>query len=208
MWRAANRLGAATLRARRGAAKPPLPPLLFFTDPARTPNAAATIARLPRGAGVVYRAFGAVDAVRVGLALLAVARRRRLVFLVGADVALALRLGADGVHLPERDAHRPARHRRLPRKFLVTRAGHSLAAARQARRAGADAVVVSPVFASASPSAGRALGVRRFTGIVRAGGLPAYALGGIDRSTVPALAGSAAAGLAAVAGLGEAGGGR
>jgi len=38
-----------------------LPALLFFTDPARTPDPAADAANLPKGAAVVYRAFGAPE---------------------------------------------------------------------------------------------------------------------------------------------------
>ncbi|HET9185321.1 MAG TPA: hypothetical protein VFN82_04185, partial [Solirubrobacterales bacterium] len=44
-------------RARKG-----LPSLLFFTDPVRTPDAEALAERLPRGAAIVFRAFGAPDA--------------------------------------------------------------------------------------------------------------------------------------------------
>ena len=44
-----------------------LPRLFFFTDPIRTPDPARILTRLPRGAGVVYRAFGAADAVAQGV---------------------------------------------------------------------------------------------------------------------------------------------
>ncbi|MBS0360319.1 MAG: thiamine phosphate synthase, partial [Proteobacteria bacterium] len=86
-----------------------LPNLLFFTDPARTPDPEAIAERLPRGAGVVFRAFGAADAEARGRRLAEIARRRGLVLLVGADAALAGRIGADGVHLPERLATRTRR---------------------------------------------------------------------------------------------------
>ncbi len=68
----------------------------------------------------------------------------------------------------------------------------------RARRAGADAAFVSPVFASASPSAGRPLGALRFAELVRGARLPVYALGGIDAAAARRLARSGAAGLAAV----------
>jgi thiamine-phosphate pyrophosphorylase len=70
-----------------------------------------------------------------------------------------------------------------------------------ARRSGVDAVVISPVFASASPSAGRPLGVRRFAAMVREAGVPCYALGGVNASTVGALSKSGAAGIAAIGAL-------
>ena len=43
-----------------------LPPLLFFTDPERTPRPWETAARLPAGAAVVFRAFGRADALVLG----------------------------------------------------------------------------------------------------------------------------------------------
>jgi thiamine-phosphate pyrophosphorylase len=178
-----------------------LPRLLFFTDPVRTPDAEAAIAALPRGAGVVYRAFGAADAVAAGRRLVRAARRAGVLVLAGADAGLAARIGADGVHLPERLARRAGALRRARPGWLVTCAAHSAAAVVAARRAGADAVVVSPVFPSASPSAGRPLGPLRFAALVRGARRPVYALGGVNARTACRLAGSGAAGLAAVEAL-------
>ena len=175
-----------------------LPQLFFFTDPARVPDPEAVLRRLPPGTGVVYRAFGAPDAVTRGRRLARIARRRRLLLLAGADAGLAAAIGADGVHLPERGAWAAAGLRRARPRWIVTCAAHSAGAIAHARRAGADAVFVSPVFASASPSAGRPLGSLRFAQLARGAGLPVYALGGIDARSARRIARSGAAGLAAV----------
>jgi thiamine-phosphate pyrophosphorylase len=178
-----------------------LPPLLFFTDPARTPFPERVLAGLPRGSGLVYRGFGAPDARREAACLASLARRRGVTFLVGADVALAVAVRADGVHLPERLAQRMGRNRRLRQRFLLTAAAHSLPAAYRARWAGVDAVVLSPVFPSTSPSAGRPLGVLRFAALVRAARTPCYALGGVNARTVRTLARTGAVGIAAVSAM-------
>lgn len=195
LWRAARKLRRVRTRGKT------LPPLLFFTDPIRTPLPEEVVARLPRGAGVVYRAFGDADAVQKARRLATLARLRGVRLFVGADIALALAARADGVHLPERLAHRAGWNRRLRRRFILTAAAHGLTAVRRARRAGVDAVVISPVFPSASPSAGRPLGLRRFSILARASGTPSYALGGVNARTVAGLAGSGAAGIAAVEAL-------
>jgi thiamine-phosphate pyrophosphorylase len=195
LWRAAQTLRPARARGKA------LPRLFFFTDPARAPDPEAAVGRLPRGAGVVYRAFGAPDAVARGRRIVRLARRRGLMVLAGADAALAARIGADGVHLPERAAGAALGLRRLRPGWIVTCAAHSAPAIARARRAGADAVFVSPVFASASPSAGRPLGPLRFAELVRGARLPVYALGGIDAATARQIARSGAAGLAAVEAL-------
>jgi thiamine-phosphate pyrophosphorylase len=178
-----------------------LPRLVFFTDPERTPDPLAVVARLPRGAAVVFRHFGDRRAIRQGPALARAARRRGILLLVGADAALAARLGADGVHLPERSVRIAGAIGRSRPGWLVTCAAHSRAAIVAARRAGADAVFVSPVFDSASPSAGRPIGPVRFASLVRGAGLPVYALGGVGAATARRLTGSGAAGFAAVEAL-------
>ncbi|HEY2177751.1 MAG TPA: thiamine phosphate synthase, partial [Caulobacteraceae bacterium] len=171
------------------------------TDPSRTPDPAGIAERLPRGAGVVYRAFGAPDALAVGRRLAAVCRRRGLVLLVGADPCLAARLGADGVHLPRRLAGRAGTIRALRGRFLITAAAHGLPAALVARRAGARALIVSPIFPSRSPSAGRPMGPRALAALIRQARAPVYALGGVDARTVSALTNTGAIGAAAVEAL-------
>lgn len=191
---------AALLRPREDAGKA-LPRLLFFTDPARTPDPEAIARTLPRGAAIVFRAFGASDAQARGLRLREIADRRGLELLVGADHQLAQALRADGVHLPERLAHRARRLKAAHPHWIVTAAAHSPLAARRGLAAGADAVVVSAAFASASPSAGRAMGPIRLALLVRAAGGPVYALGGINNRTARLLKNAGLIGLAAVDGF-------
>lgn len=172
--------------------------MLFFTDPVRTPDPEAVAARLPAGSGVVYRHFGAADAEARAGRLLAIARTRRLKLLIGADAAMAAKIGAHGVHLPERLAHRALALKRGRPGWIITSAAHSLAAARASR---ANAVVLSVAFPSKSASAGRALGPIRLALRVRAAGRPAYALGGVRHETARRLIGAGLIGLAAVDGL-------
>jgi thiamine-phosphate pyrophosphorylase len=191
---------AGLLRPRKRVRKA-LPSLLFFTDPARTPHPEAIARTLPRGAAIVFRAFGAADAEARGRNLLAIARERGLKLLIGADAALALALGADGVHLPERLAHRARRLKASHPGWIVTTAAHSTRAARRGLAAGADAVVVSVAFPSVSSSAGPAMGPIRLALLVRAASGPVYALGGINNKTARRLRGAGLVGLAAVEGL-------
>jgi thiamine-phosphate pyrophosphorylase len=186
---------------RKGGARKGLPHLLFFTDPVRTPDPEAIAERLPKGAAIVFRAFGAVDAEARGARLMAIARRRGLTLLIGADADLARRLGAQGVHLPERLAHRARRLKAAHPGWIVTAAAHSERGARRGLAAGADAVVISAAFPSRSASAGAAMGPVRLAQIVRGLNGPAYGLGGITNETARRLADAGLVGLAAVEGL-------
>lgn len=177
---------------RRGSA---LPPVLMLTDDRRLPDPVPAARALPRGAAVVLRHYGAPERAVLAQRL---ARIAGIVLLVAGDMALARRVGARGLHLPEVGG-RPPRLR--PRGFLVTMAAHSLPALRRAKALGADAALLSPVFATASHPGARTLGPLRFAALARAAGLPVYALGGITAATAPRLRHSGAVGFAAIGGL-------
>jgi thiamine-phosphate pyrophosphorylase len=175
----------------------PLPNAFFLTDPVRTPDPAAIVRRLPRGMGVIWRHYGEARRLATGLALARLCRRRGLLLLVSADPELATRIGADGVHWPERIVtgvrpHAPG--------MIETGSAHSRAAIARAAQLGLDAVLLSPVFPSRSPSAGEAIGALRFRGLARTAPIPVYALGGVDASNA-ARAMRHAAGWAAIDGV-------
>jgi thiamine-phosphate pyrophosphorylase len=179
----------------------PLPNLLFFTDPDRTPDPERIAERLPPGAAVVFRAFGASDAKAHGSRLREITRRRGLLLLVGADEDLAAEIEADGLHLPERLATELPAIRTRHADWLITLAAHDADAAARGLAVGADALVVSPIFPSASPSAGAPLGVDGLKRIVSTVETPIYALGGVRAATVEQLLGSGIVGIAAVEAL-------
>lgn len=175
-----------------------LPPLLFFTDPIRTPEPWRTAQALPEGAGVVYRTFGAVEAETVARRLRAITADRGVRLLIGLDADLADRVGADGLHLPERALSSAGSLRAGRPDWLLTGAVHSRAAVEAAPIA-LDALVLSPVFPAGGASADKvALGIEAFSVAVRASRLPVYALGGIGAATVGGLADTGACGFAAV----------
>lgn len=178
-----------------------LPRLLFFTDPARVPDPEGVAERLPAGSGIVFRAFGASNAIERGRRLREIANQRGLILLAGADASLAGAIDADGVHLPQRMVEGLPGLRAEHPRYLVTTAAHDLAAVEAAERSGAHAVFVSPVFPSNSPSAGAPLGLEGLTRLVGATTLPVYALGGVRAHNAASLIDSGVAGLAAVEAL-------
>ena len=175
-----------------------LPAMLVLTDPARTPDPVSLAEHVPRGVGLVYRTFGEADAEPKAQALSRIARRRGLILLIGADVALALSCGAQGVHLPERDVAKARLLRARWPGVLITAAAHTSAALQRARASGVDAALLSTVFASASLSAGAPIGPIRLALLVRSASVPVYALGGVDGRTAQSLRGGGVAGVALV----------
>ena len=148
---------------------------------------------------MIYRAFGGADALSTARAIRRVAYRRGLVFLVGADAALAHAVKADGVHLPERFMQRAPALKRSHPAWRIT--AHDRKALWRADRLRLDAALVSTVFESRSQSAATPLGPVRFAGLIRGAGLRVIALGGINKETAARLIDTGAHGMAAVDGL-------
>ena len=193
LWDAATALNRAAAAVSPSVAR--LPPLLFFTDPDRTSRPWETAARLPAGSGVVYRAFGAADAIQTGRRLREATRGAGVKLLVGRDADLAEVLEADGLHLPEREARQARSVGRAHPDWLLTAAWHG----GRPMTEGLDALVLSPVFPAGGASAVKpALGVAEFGRWIRDVDLPVYAMGGIGPDNVASLTGSGACGLAGV----------
>lgn len=160
-----------------------MPGRWLVTDARRLPDPLPAIRRLARGDGVLFRHYELPPARRLALArqVAALCSRLGLVLVVAGDARLARAVAADGLHLPQALIGQAAAARRAGLR-LVTAAAHDAAAIAQAARHGADAVLVSPVFATASHPGAAPLGVLRFAALAtdaRRQGLAVYALGGI-----------------------------
>ena len=165
-----------------------------MSDPGRLADPAPLLRGLPRGAAVLLR--GAPPEVAARVARLC--RRRGLVPLVSGEGRLALRIGA-GLHVPDRAPTRGLLPFLLNRRgALLSAAVHGRAGLARARRLGADAVLVSPVFPTASHPGAPALGPLRWAALARAAGRPAVALGGMSARAMRRLPRGLAAGWAGI----------
>lgn len=163
-----------------------------MTDDAREADWDEAVAALPRGAAVIVRHRQPHAREALARRLRPVARARGVKLLIADDPALAVRVGADGVHVPERKAAMIAGMRARHPLWLITASAHGLA-----RNVRADAVLLSPVFATESHVGRVSLGVVRFAALSRG---CVYALGGIDAGSVQLLATSRACGIALIRG--------
>ncbi|MCC6559063.1 MAG: thiamine phosphate synthase [Polyangiaceae bacterium] len=121
--------------------------------------------------------------------------------IVNDRIDLALLLGADGVHLGRRSVRIEDARALVGRTALVSVACHDVEDVARAAEAGADAAVLSPIFAT--PGKGPPIGVealrearRRIGGAARTMGL--IALGGVDASSASACIEAGADGVAAI----------
>jgi len=111
------------------------------------------------------------------------------------DIALAS--GAAGVNLPERDIGvRDAR--RLLGQKLIGRSVHSLEAAKQAERDGADFVIFGPVWASESHPGSNPAGLEALAVVAHTLRIPVLAIGGVSEARIDDCKATGAAGFAAI----------
>ena len=111
------------------------------------------------------------------------------------DIALAS--GAAGVNLPERDiAVRDARA--MLGQRLIGRSVHSVEAARQAERDGADFVIFGPVWESESHPGSVPAGVDALAAVARELSIPVLAIGGVTEDRIAICHDAGAAGFAAI----------
>lgn len=196
----------AGARSDKSHARQPLPPLLALTDPVRAPDPYESLAGASPGAGLIWRPYGTTVTRADVVALTRAAHARGCLLILAGQSSLAV--SADGLHLPEHMLNSPytdqcfAARRRPKPGFIVTAAAHCERAVIAAARAGVDAVLISPVFATKSHASATTLGVTRFARLAHLAaslGLGAYALGGVtDEEKHRRLTGSNATGIASI----------
>ena len=176
-----TRCYSAMMRARHLPLSP-LPDLWLISDARNDAVLARALTRLPRGCGFIFRHYHLSEPERLArfAALARVARGRGHWVILAGGMREARRAGADGAYgAPARLAGGGAGLR------LAT--VHGLRQIAAARRARADAVLLSPVWPTRSHPGGSALGALRFWLLARQAGLPVIALGGMTRKRARAL---------------------
>ncbi len=138
---------------------PAYPAIWLMTDERMGESLWDALERLPSGAGVIFRHYGAALHERRALyaKVAQVARRRRLLLILA---------GPGGEH--------------NQRVATFTAAAHSRREAIAAIRAGAQLLFVSPVFETRSHAGAQTLGRARLGLLIRGLDVPVIALGGMD----------------------------
>ncbi len=161
----------------------PLPKLWLLSDERNDEALEDALTSMPGGSGFIYRHYYLDDAERLArfrqLSHLAKSRGHWVIL---ADSALTAReWGADGIY----GAPRALYPRRKDLFQLAT--AHNLHEIGLANRLGADAVLLSPVFATRSHPGAPSLGPARFRMLARHATMPVIALGGMNAARAEAL---------------------
>jgi len=163
----------------------PLPRLWLMTDERQGERLFGAIARLPEGAGIVFRHYSLAEVARRDLFDRVRAAAPGPVLLAGPALQ-ARAWGADGSHGRGRGAG------------LRSAPVHSLAEIRLAESHGAALLFLSPAFATRSHPGAQPLGLARFAWLARRTSLPVIALGGMNAARGKRLAAFGAYGWAGI----------
>jgi thiamine-phosphate pyrophosphorylase len=155
----------------------PLPRRWLMTDERQGDALFDAVARLPAGAGIVFRHTSLEQVARRDLFARVRAAHPGLLLLAG-SANLARSWGADGSHGAGAG------------EGLRTASVHNLAEIRAAEAAGAALVFLSPVFATRSHPDATPLGPEGFATLAAQTRLPVAALGGMDEKRAENLRGA------------------
>ncbi len=159
-----------------------LPDLWLISDERNDAGLEQALRKLPRGSGFIYRHYHLPPAQRVArwYALLRVARARGHLAILADSALTAREWGADGAYGAPRALY-------PTRRLLTLATAHSLRELAEACRARADAVLLSPVFATRSHPGAKILGPVRFRLLAKHAAMPVIALGGLAPRTARRL---------------------
>jgi thiamine-phosphate pyrophosphorylase len=133
----------------------------------------------------------------VAEALQALCRERGVLFIVNDHVDLALAVGADGVHVGQKDLPVATVRRLVPREMVIGCSTNNPKEAHRAEANGADYVSVGRLFPTGSKDDTRPATTETLRAVRAAVSLPVCAIGGINETNIDAVL-AAGAEIAAV----------
>lgn len=159
-----------------------MPKLWLLSDARNDAWLADSLKALPRGSGFVFRHYHLSDVDRRKRfdSLAALARRYGHIVILSDSPVATRKWGADGLYGPAE---------KMPRDDALIKlaTAHNAKEIIAADRAGADAIVLSPVFPTRSHPDARVLGPVRFRMLARKTETPVIALGGMTPLTAKRL---------------------
>ena len=151
-----------------------LPHLWLLSDARNDAALEDALVRLPHGSGFVFRHYHLAEATRRTRfeMLRSICRSKNHRMLLSASISIAVDWEADGIYGP------PERMKNAAPMLRIATV-HDRAEIAAAEAAGADAIMLSPVFATRSHPGADTLGAARFHSLAASTALPVIALGGM-----------------------------
>lgn len=136
------------------------------------------------------------DFLREAQTVKALCNKYNVPFIINDNVALALEIGADGVHVGQEDMNALDVRKAAGDRLIVGVSAHNEKEALKAQEAGADYLGCGSVFTTGTKSNVTSLGYDELKRICRSVYIPVVAIGGINAGNIMNLAGSGIDGVA------------
>lgn len=141
------------------------------------------------------------DFLREALEIKALCGKYKVPFLINDNVELAIRTGADGVHVGQSDAEAGAVRSRLGADKVLGVSAQTVEQALRAEQSGADYLGVGAVFHTGTKPDAAAVSFETLRKICAAVRIPVVAIGGISKDNILRLSGSGIAGVAVISAI-------
>ena len=127
--------------------------------------------------------------------------RHNVPLLINDNVDIALKSGADGVHVGQSDMEAAAVRRKLGRDMIIGVTAKTVEQALRAQDAGADYLGSGAVFGTTTKTDAKPMTTELLTSITHSVSIPVVAIGGINRGNILRLRGTGISGAAIVSGI-------
>ena len=135
------------------------------------------------------------------LEIKALCHRYGVPLILNDDVALALEIGADGVHVGQSDMRADDVRARVGKGMIVGVTAKTVEQALAAQAAGADYLGSGAVFGTSTKMDAKPMSLETLRSICAAVDIPVVAIGGVNRGNISRLAGTGVCGAAVVSGI-------
>jgi len=127
--------------------------------------------------------------------------RHRVPLIINDNVEIAIKCGADGVHVGQSDSEAGSVRARIGADKILGVSAQTVEQAIAAQRAGADYLGVGAVFPTSTKPDAAEVSLETLRDICAAVSIPVVAVGGISRDNLSRLSGSGIAGVALVSAI-------
>lgn len=131
----------------------------------------------------------------------ALCQRYNVPLFINDNVFVALKCGADGVHVGQDDMEVSEVRSVVGENMMIGVSAHSVEEALEAVKNGADCLGVGAMFATSTKADANVLSWQTLHDICHAVDVPVVAIGGLNKDNIPSLAGSGVDGVALVSAI-------
>ena len=128
-------------------------------------------------------------------------KRYNVPFIVNDNVDIAIAVGADGIHVGQKDMEAGAVREKIGENMILGVSAQTVDQAIAAQKAGADYLGVGAVFPTGSKDDADSVSKETLKAICQAVSIPVVAIGGITKDNIKELSGSGIAGISVISAI-------